>query len=73
MKKASLVQRLGLAIRKRREALGISQEQFADTIHMHRAYYSAIERGEKNLTLVTLHRVATGLGATMVDLLSGVE
>jgi transcriptional regulator with XRE-family HTH domain len=35
----------------------------------HRAYYSAIERGERNLTLGTLHRVAKGLGVRMADLM----
>jgi predicted transcriptional regulator len=45
---------LGAAIRKRRTALKVSQEAFADLIGMHRAYCSAIERGERNLTLGTL-------------------
>lgn len=57
----SLPERLGLAFRQRREALGYSQESFADHIEMHRTYYSAIERGEKNLQLDTLQRVAAGL------------
>ena len=48
---SSLLQRLGQAFRKRREALGYSQESFADHIGMHRTYYSAIERGEKNLQI----------------------
>ena len=46
----TLPQRLGKAFRKRREALGFSQESYADEIGMHRTYYSAIERGEKNPT-----------------------
>ena len=56
---------LGHAIRQRRSALGISQEAFADSIQMHRAYYSAIERGERNITLSTLARVAVGLGVSI--------
>lgn len=48
---------------------GPIQEAFADLIGMHRAYYSAIERGERNLTLGTLHRVAKGLGVRMADLM----
>ena len=47
----------------------VSQEAFADLIGMHRAYYSAIERGERDLTLGTLHRVAKGLGVRMADLM----
>ena len=53
---------LGNVIRAKREALGYSQDSFADVIGMHRAYYSSIERGERNLTLSTLYRVAEGLG-----------
>ncbi|HZH43202.1 MAG TPA: helix-turn-helix transcriptional regulator [Lysobacter sp.] len=58
---APLLKRLGKAIRARREAAGYSQEGFADHIGMHRTYYSAIERGEKNLQLDTLQRVCSGL------------
>ena len=57
----TLPQCLGMAFRRRREALGFSQESFADEIGMHRTYYSAIERGEKNLQLDTLERICTGL------------
>lgn len=57
----SLPERIGLAIRKRREQLGVSQEAFADRIQMHRNYYGAIERGEKTMRLDTLERVAVGL------------
>ena len=58
----SLPERIGLAIRKRREQLGVSQEAFADRIQMHRNYYGVIERGEKTMRLDTLERVASGLG-----------
>lgn len=37
-------------VRTLRERTGLSQEAFADRIGMHRTYWSAIERGEKNLT-----------------------
>lgn len=56
-----LMQRLGIAIRLRRCSAGYSQERFADRIGMHRSYYSAIERGEKNLQIDTLQRVCEGL------------
>lgn len=60
-----LLRRVGAAIRARRVAMGLSQDGYADRIGMHRAYYAAIERGERNVTLTTLHRVAGGLGTTM--------
>ena len=73
MKKNSLAVQIGRAIRARREATGLSQDRFADHIEMHRAYYSAIERGEKNVTLPTLQRVTRGLGIRMSDLLQDIE
>ena len=45
-----LLARLGQAFRKRREALGFSQESFADHIGMHRTYYSAIVDAHLKLT-----------------------
>ena len=67
------MQRLGKALRSRREAAGYSQEGFADEIGMHRTYYSAIERGEKNLQLDTLQRVCDGLAAQMWEVLKDAD
>lgn len=68
MDDATLRMRLGETIRSRRQALDLSQEGFADSIGMHRAYYSSIERGERNLTLTTIARVASGLQCNIADL-----
>ena len=72
MKKPTLAQRVGQAMRSHRTDMGLSQDLFADRIQMHRAYYSAIERGEKNVTLPTLQRVAVGLGVSISELLRGI-
>lgn len=69
MKDKALSERIGGALRRHREALEISQEAFADKISMHRTYYSALERGEINLTLKTLKRVSAGLGVRMWEIL----
>lgn len=53
--------------------MGLSQDLFADRIRMHRAQYAVLERGEKNITLPTLLRVAQGLGVSMSDLLRGID
>jgi transcriptional regulator with XRE-family HTH domain len=65
---AAMQRRLGVAIRRAREEAGYSQDSFADAIDMHRAYYSAIERGERNLTIATLGREAAGLKLTIAEL-----
>ena len=52
----------GAAIRRFREKQGYSQEAFADKIRVHRTYVGGIERGERNPTLSTIHRIAEALG-----------
>ena len=69
MAKHSIAIQLGRALRARRQSAGMSQDEFADHIDMHRAYYAAIERGEKNVTLRTLKRVADGLRVPMFEIL----
>lgn len=69
MPKHSMAVLLGRVLRTKREAAGLSQDQFADQIDMHRAYYASIERGEKNVTLKTFKRIADGLHVAMSDLL----
>jgi transcriptional regulator with XRE-family HTH domain len=73
MKRRPVQQRIGDAVRKRREGQNYSQEGFADHIRMHRAYYGAIERGEKNLQLSTLERVCSGLNVAMWEVLRDAE
>jgi transcriptional regulator with XRE-family HTH domain len=73
MTATTLQQDLGRAIRAHRERRKISQEDFADAIGMHRAYYGAIERGLKNLTLRNIARVAEGLGVTPAKLFVDAE
>lgn len=58
-------------IRQRRLAVGLSQEALADNCGLHRTYIGAIERGERNITVNTLARVADSLGCSVIDLLSG--
>ena len=60
---------LGKAIRAIREEQGTSQERLALAIGIDRSYFSAIERGEFNLTLAVLLKVTEGLGVPAWGLL----
>jgi transcriptional regulator with XRE-family HTH domain len=53
--------RFGRAIRKRRLELGISQEDLADRAGIHRTYVGDVERGERNLALLNIERLAHAL------------
>jgi transcriptional regulator with XRE-family HTH domain len=62
--------RFGRAIRRIREAQGINQEEAAERCGLHRTYYSGIERGVRNISLVNIERVAKGLKTSLPDLFS---
>jgi transcriptional regulator with XRE-family HTH domain len=62
--------RLGKAIRSRRRQLGLSQEAFATQIAMQTAYFGKVERGEKNISIDTLKRIADGLHVLTSTLLA---
>ena len=64
---------LGLAIRRRRDEMGASQESLAEIIGCHRNYVGYLERGEQNVTIDMLSRVAKALGCTVTDLTSEAE
>ena len=73
MSKTPLAVSIGKAVRRRREAVGISQEAFADSIGMHRTQFGAIEQGRKDCRLSTLMRISTGLGVAMWQLIRDIE
>jgi transcriptional regulator with XRE-family HTH domain len=67
--KKSLANRaLGEAIRSARESGGHTQEGFARKAGMDRSYYGAIERGEFNLSVDTVLKIAAALEMTACEL-----
>jgi transcriptional regulator with XRE-family HTH domain len=68
-KKTEATQALGRAIREVRRERGFGQEGFAAHAGLDRSYYGAIERGEFNVSLETIAKVAAGLDTRPSDLL----
>ena len=60
---------VGRNIRRLRLQRGLSQEDLAAEIGVHRTYMGGVERGERNLTLQSLERLAARLGVTPISLL----
>lgn len=60
---------LGSAIRKKRQELDYSQEAFADQCGVHRTYMGAIERGERNISLMNIIKVSNALNMKPSELL----
>lgn len=65
--------RLGTAIRKMRVLRGLSQEKLAEISALHRTYIGAVERGEKNITVYNVARIAVSLDCTLVELFAFLE
>jgi transcriptional regulator with XRE-family HTH domain len=65
--------KLGRAVRRLRESTGCSQEGFADLVGVHRTYMGAVERGEKNISLRNLERIAKALRIRTSELIRHAE
>ncbi|MBI1891281.1 MAG: helix-turn-helix transcriptional regulator [Burkholderiales bacterium] len=61
--------RLGTAIRTRRKEHGMSQEDLANTSGIERGNMGKIERGENNLSILNLVRIADALNCTAAEIL----
>ena len=64
------LRRLGAAIRDRRIAMDLSQEQLAERIGCHRNYVGYVERGEHTPSYGLLRRFATGFKCTVSEMIS---
>ncbi len=60
--------KLGLKIRSLREAQGLSQESVALGAGLDRSYLGGIERGEHNVAVVNLEKIAIALDVHLADL-----
>ncbi|MEZ5941103.1 MAG: helix-turn-helix transcriptional regulator [Planctomycetaceae bacterium] len=61
--------RFGQRLRDVRTKQGVSQEKLAADAGLHRTYVSSVERGERNISLMNIHRLALALGVRMRDLI----
>ena len=71
-KRADILERFGERIRELRSAQGFSQETFAHQCRLDRTYVGGIERGERNVALRNIEKIAQTLGMSIADLMKGV-
>ncbi len=67
--KPDILQAFGKAVRERRIALKLSQEDLAEAAGVHRTYVGMIERGEKNITLRNIEKFSRALRLPIDQLL----
>jgi transcriptional regulator with XRE-family HTH domain len=67
------LRRLGEAVRARRKAVGLSQEALADAAGIDRSHMGKIERGERNVTLLNLVKIAAALNDLPSELLHSAD
>jgi len=68
-----LLVRFGENLRSWRINGGLSQEELAHKAGLDRSYVGGVERGERNVSLINLVKLARSLGVTVSDLFRGIE
>ncbi len=72
MKDARL-EKFGVRVRSLRQKARLSQEELANKVGIHRTYIGGVERGERNLGLINILRIADALEISPASLFKGIE
>ena len=64
--------RFGTTLREMRTARGLSQERLAEACGLHRTYVGGIERGERNVSLLNICRIAAAIEVLPAQLLQDI-
>lgn len=67
------LRKFGSNVRNRREALDLSQEQLAEKADLDRTYISGVERGVRNLSLLSAARLAKALKCSVANLCERID
>lgn len=72
-RKTPLQVAFGKLLKAKRQELGHSQEKLADLAGLHFTYVSSVERGERNISLENMAKIAEALGCNIRDLVDGLN
>jgi len=70
-KKRDILTRFGHRVRKLRLETGLSQEKFADKCGLDRTYVGSVERGERNIAIRNIEKIAKALRISIAELTKG--
>jgi transcriptional regulator with XRE-family HTH domain len=65
--------KFGKRIRELRSGTGWSQERLAHEAGLHTTYISSVERGERNISLVNIQKLARALRVKLDELVKGLD
>ena len=69
-KEKKLLEEFGKRLNSLRVNKGYSQEALAERAELHRTYIGSAERGERNVSLINLNKLAKALDADIAELIS---
>jgi len=69
----STQKQFGIKVRELRKERGYSQERFASECGLHRTYIGCIERGEKNITINNIEKIAKALKVKIAKLFENLQ
>lgn len=67
-KKKDICKRFGTRLRELRLEMGLSQEKFAAKCKLDRTYVGSVERGERNIALKNIEKIAKTIGVSISEL-----
>ncbi|MFC1834155.1 helix-turn-helix domain-containing protein [Thermodesulfobacteriota bacterium] len=70
--KTEILVRFGETLRSQRSKVGLSQEDLAIQAGLDRSYVGGVERGERNVSLINMAKLAKALGISPAELLKGI-
>ena len=72
-RRSDSTRQFGQRVRDRRKALDLSQEALAERVGVHRTYVGSLERGERNVSLINILKLAAALGVDPAELVGGLQ
>jgi transcriptional regulator with XRE-family HTH domain len=71
LQERDFLQNVGHRIRTRREALNLTQAQLGERCELDRTFIGSVERGERNVAILNLRKIAQALRVSLAVLLGG--